>query len=329
MLEIVKARALLDDLVELFGLPQPGWAYGEPTRIPRPALVAQSWGKHDLQAAMLPKVQTKTPEELNEIVAGYIAEYLSPEGAPYQHAFSYVKEEFGLNRSDQTLLFPARRGASLGVCDEDAAYGFGILLWCCHAAGYQLLYGQDWALVLCGPYTFGIDTGRTTCGYEQWCIEVPVQMDWQQFYESTREAGTNEAEELYYLFTRARTPGRDDHAQILQATMVLAWATKNQQGTLASHFYFPGASKPLIPYIMEQVLESPSPVTRLQELLVPRLCSQSKYATITKHLRWGEQLWTEQECRHFVESVLDQLAITTIRKGKTHANSNHREGRRR
>lgn len=325
MLEIVKARALMKDLVSELGLPQPGWAYGESTKIPRPALSTPNWKGHDLQAAMLPKLEHKSAVELNEIFAGYVAEYVSPDGEPYRHAFHHIKEEFGLNRSDAALLLPARRGAAANT-PEDVAYGLGIILWCCHALGHQLLYGKDWALVICGPYTLGIDQGKTSCGYEEWCIELDHKLNWQEFYERPRSAGTSEAEELYYLFTRARTPGREDHDALLQATMVLTWAAKNQQGTLASSFYFEGATKPLIPYIMKRVIQSASPVAELKELLVPRICSAATYSSIAKNLRWGEQLWTEQECRQFVESVLDQLAITTTRKGKTHANSNHWKG---
>lgn len=332
MLVLDSAKQLMALLSQHLGKPPVG-VYPEPNRaIPRPALVADDWRFFNLQGHTEPKnCKYMDPENLHEFFNGFVVDYLHDKYVPEDHAFAYINSGLELRERDAAMLLPTRKGRPVHT-KEDAMYGLGIILWCAQAMGYQLLYGKDWAIVLVDEHTsIGVDQGKVVCNVEKNVIDVPAQ-DWVEFFESPREGGGNEPIEIFQLYKRARSHANKDWKALSQAVSILTWSNRRLHRMLVSTHYFKGATLPLVEYITQSAMQSDNPVGTLRKLLVPEFTTASHFRDLTSEDLYYQGLWESKEVEEFIENTLRKLAIpgtqnNNNKKGKSHVDRNHRQGR--
>lgn len=337
MIHLNVATRLFEQVFRRVNLPQPSRVLDGWRHIPRPALFGPGWGDFDLDELVAPDLQDITPVQLAYLFESLIDGYFM-EGSPIIHVFREVGDSLRLRPDDYSMLFPSRRGP-LKHTVEDAVYALGIILFCAHTLGHKLEYGRDFAIVyLQDGKRIGFQDCWTVSPNEEFCIQVP-DTDWVQFFEGVREREHNEAPLLHLLHVRARSEVFEDRAGLTRAIQILAHGTRSKrtafEGRMAEVSGLHKAAG-INSYQRRQILRlveaSDSPVRTLESLLVPHFTTSESFSTAASDYRYVEKLMDNEEVVQFVDDTLAKLGLArrkkkTNKKGKTHAHSNHRQGR--
>lgn len=326
MLKPSDARVVMKGLIRTLGRTSPQYME-DSSRIPRPILLpkGEGWRGHPIPEAMTPSIGRRSPIAVHEIFLIFVEQHIVYRDAT-EHPFTYVANAFQVADGDRRNLFPTRYNHR-GGRDDDTLYAIAILLLCANVAGFNLLYGKDWAIATLDGVTLGVEYGKTVCGDPAFCVPVDA-FDWQAVYESPRESGTINAPELGALYKRSRNKSLPNQEEISQAVSTLAWAAGNPT-LLATNYYFEDATTGFEEHITRNVMKSKKPIQAMRQLLVPTFVPAKVYNQITDPYRLTEPFWSDIECREFVDNVLTLLALKSNnknKKGKSHVDSTHRQG---
>lgn len=321
MLTMNESRQLLGELKRKLKPMTPAYIAKQTVDIPRPALFfreSEMYGLN-LHNALKPRfVRPPGEQDLSTVFAAMIETYFLDKNLK-QPPTQMLKQFMQIDVRDHSNLFPPFMPKNY----SSVMYAMGIAMYCAYAAGHQLLYGKDWAIVSMGDHTFGVDKGFSVSEYSACEVQVPP-MNWRSFFEWPRESGYTKSKTLASLHARAQSDPLDTHA-----AQVLIWAADREADVLEAEYFFTNAKSDLAEYAAARLqnLSGPERLTKLRSILVPKVLSQSMFSKAVDDAQVGLMFSDTAQTESLIHRMLcNSGLLINNKKGPTNDYSFNRQG---